>query len=290
MSRVELALETGISVGESPVWDDENGALYFTDIAGATMNRFLPHSGEHKQWKLTERLCCFALREKGGFIAGMSSGFAFLDLDKNNVDYIKKIEENQPENRLNDGRCDRQGRFWAGTMHEPRSRYDGVLYRLNTDLSCTAMADKVMVSNGLAFSPDGKIMYWSDSRNRKIFSFDFNTENGEISNRRVFFETSEEQGRPDGATIDAEGYYWSACFMGGRILRISPEGILEREIFVPVKNVTMVCFGGENLDTLFITTGNEGLSSVELEETPLAGSLFKTKPGFKGLLEPKFKG
>ena len=105
-----------------------------------------------------------------------------------------------------------------------------------------------------------------------------------------FFETSEEQGRPDGATIDAEGYYWSACFMGGRILRISPEGILEREIFVPVKNVTMVCFGGENLDTLFITTGNEGLSSLELEETPLAGSLFKTKPGFKGLLEPKFKG
>ena len=133
-------------------------------------------------------------------------------------------------------------------------------------------------------------MYWSDSRNRKIFSFDFNTDNGEISNRRLFFETTKEQGRPDGATIDAEGYYWSACFMGGRILRISPEGILDREILVPVKNVTMICFGGEDLDTLYITTGNEGLSALELKETPLAGALFKTKPGIKGLLEPKFKG
>ena len=290
MSSIELALEAGISVGECPVWVPEEGALYFTDIAGTTMNCFFPRSGEHKQWEMPEKLCCFALREQGGFVAAMSSGFAFLDLDTGTVDFIKKIEENQPENRLNDGRCDRQGRFWAGTMHEPRTRYEGVLYRLNPDLSCTAMAGEVMVSNGLAFSPDGKIMYWSDSRNRKIFAFDFNTETGNISNRRLFFETTQKQGRPDGATVDAEGYYWSACFMGGRVLRIAPDGILDREILLPIKNITMICFGGEDMDILYITTGNEGLSEAELKETPLAGALFKTKPGVKGLLEPKFKG
>ena len=290
MSVIDLALKTNISVGENPVWVPEERALYFTDIAGKTMNCFYTKSGLHKQWEMPEKLCSFALREQGGFVAAMSSGFAFLDLDSGSVNYIKKIEENQPNNRMNDGCCDRQGRFWAGTMHEPRTRYDGILYRLNPDLSCTAMAGEVMVSNGLAFSPNGKIMYWSDSRNRKIFSFDFNTETGEISNRRLFYETTIEQGRPDGATVDSEGFYWSACFMGSRILRISPDGKLDREIHLPIKNITMICFGGDNLDILYITTGNEGLSEYELKKTPLAGSIFKTKPGIKGLLETKFKG
>lgn len=287
---VDLALDAGIGVGECPVWSPDEQAIYFTDIAGATMNRFHPGSGDHTQWEMPEKLCCFAFREQGGFVAAMSSGFAFLDLDTGSVEYINKIEADQPDNRLNDGRCDRQGRFWAGTMHEPRTRFDGVLYRLGTDLTSTAMAGDVMVSNGLAFSPDSKIMYWSDSRNSKIFAFDFDADTGDISNRRLFFETTLEQGRPDGATIDAEGYYWSACFMGGRVLRIAPDGSLDREILMPVKNITMVCFGGDDLDTLYITTGNEGLSEAELKDTPLAGALFVTHPGVAGLLDPKFKG
>jgi len=287
---VELALNAGIGVGECPVWVPEEKALYFTDIAGTTINAFYPDSALHRQWQMPEKLCCFALREQGGFVAAMSSGFAFLDIEKGIVDYISKVEEERPDNRLNDGRCDRQGRFWAGTMHEPRTRFDGVLYRLDTDLNCKVMAGDVMVSNGLAFSPDSKTMYWSDSRNSKIFAFAFDAVTGDISNRRLFFETTPEQGRPDGATVDAEGYYWSACFLGSRVLRIAPDGSLDREILMPVKNITMVCFGGEDLDTLYITTGNEGLSEEELWESPLAGSIFVTKPGVKGLLDPKFKG
>lgn len=294
MSQVELALDAGISVGECPTWVPEEGALYFTDIAGTSMNRFVPATGAHTKWEMPEKLCCFALREQGGFVAAMSSGFAFLDLEKDlndgRVTYINQIEEDQPDNRLNDGRCDRQGRFWAGTMHEPRTKFDGVLYRLDPDQSCHAMAGDVMVSNGLAFSPDSKIMYWSDSRNSKIFAFDFDPETGNISNRRLFYETSDQQGRPDGATVDAEGYYWSACFLGSRVLRIAPDGTLDREIEMPVQNITMVCFGGDDLDTLYITTGNEGLSEQELRESPLAGALFVTKPGVKGLVDPKFKG
>ena len=290
MSTVKLALNAGISVGECPVWVPEEQAMYFTDIAGTTMNRFHPSSSEHKQWEMPEKLCCFALREQGGFVAAMSNGFAFLDLEAGSFDYISKIEEDQPENRLNDGRCDRQGRFWAGTMHEPRTKYNGVLYRLGTDLTCKAMAGNVMVSNGLAFSPDGSIMYWSDSRNSKVFAFDFDAETGNISNRRLFFETTLEQGRPDGATVDSEGYYWSACFMGSRVLRIAPDGTLDREILMPVENITMICFGGADLDTLYITTGKEGLSEEALKKTPSAGSIFVTKPGVKGLLDTKFKG
>jgi len=287
---VELALDAGISVGECPVWDPDEKAIYFTDINGTTMNRFHPASGAHKQWQMPEKLCCFAFREQGGLVAAMSSGFAFLDLDAGSVDYINKIEADRPDTRLNDGRCDRQGRFWAGSMHEPRTALDGVLYRLTGDQACTAMAGEVTVSNGLAFSPDGKTMYWSDSFNSKIFAFDFDTDSGDISNRRVFFETTLEQGRPDGATVDAEGFYWSACYLGGRVLRIAPDGTLDREIRMPVKNITMVCFGGEDLDTLYVTTGNEGLSPAELKETPLAGALFFTDPGVRGLLDPKFKG
>lgn len=287
---VELALNAGISVGESPIWVPEEKALYFTDIAGTTMNRFTPASGQHTQWQMPEKLCCFAQRESGGFIAAMSSGFAFLDLNSGAVDYIVKMETEQPDNRLNDGRCDRQGRFWAGSMHEPRTKFDGALYRLETDQSCSKMAGDVMVSNGLAFSPDSKIMYWSDSRNSKIFAFDFDAETGTPSNRRMFYETTIEQGRPDGATIDAEGYYWSACFMGGRVLRVAPDGTLDREILMPVRNITMVCFGGDDLDTLYITTGNEGLTAAELAASPLAGSLFVINPGVKGLLDPKYKG
>ncbi len=287
---VELALDTGISVGESPIWVPEEQALYFTDIAGTTMNAFFPDTGTHKQWQMPEKLCCFAQREGGGFIAAMSSGFAFLDLKTGAVDYIAKIEADRDDTRLNDGRCDRQGRFWAGSMHEPRTLFDGTLYRLNTDLTHQVMAGDVMVSNGLAFSPDGKIMYWSDSRNRKIFAFDFEPETGQITNRRVFFETTLAQGRPDGATVDADGYYWSACYLGSRVLRIAPDGTLDRDIPMPVKNITMVCFGGPDLDTLYVTTGNEGLTAQELKASPLAGALFVTKPGVKGLLEPKFKG
>ncbi len=290
MSRVEVALDVGITCGESPVWVADERVIYFTDIPGKTINRFVPGTGEHRNWKMPEEVCSFALRAKGGLIAAMRSGFAFVDLDKGTVNYLAWPEPDKPDNRLNDGRCDRQGRFWAGSMHEPRTAYDGVLYRLDTDQSCTAMAGEVMVANGLAWSPDSKIMYWSDSRNSKVFAFDFDAATGTLKNRRLFFQTTEEQGRPDGATVDAEGFYWSACYMGGRVLRIAPDGTLDREIIMPVRDITMVCFGGDDLSTLYITTSKEALSATERRDTPLAGAVFVTDPGVRGLAEPVYQG
>jgi L-arabinonolactonase len=290
MSKPEVALDGAITCGECPVWVPEEKALYFTDIPGRTMNWFAPETGEHKSWEMPEELCSFALREQGGFVAAMRSGFALLTLESGTVDYIARPETDKPNNRLNDGRCDRQGRFWAGSMHEPRNQFDGVLYRLGTDKSCTAVADNVMVSNGLAWSPDSTTMYWSDSRNSTVSAFDFDPQTGNATNRRVFFETSQEQGRPDGATVDSEGFYWSACYMGGRVLRIAPDGTLDREIAMPVRDITMVCFGGDDLDTLYITTSCEALSPAQKVESPLSGAVFVADPGVTGLPEPKYKG
>ena len=290
MSQITPVIQEGITCGESPVWIAAEGMLYFTDIPGNKMHRYHPASKQHDTWGMPEELCCFAPRIQGGFVAGLRSGFALLDLENNSVDYVARPEINKPDNRLNDGRCDRQGRFWAGSMNEPRTDFAGVLYRLDTDFTCTPMAGDVIVSNGLAWSPDSTTLYWSDSRNRKIFAFDFNADDGSVSNRRLFFETTEDQGRPDGATVDAEGFYWSACYMGGRVLRIAPDGTLDREILLPVRDITMVCFGGDNLDVLYITTSCEALSQQERAASPLAGAVFTTIPGVQGLPEPCFAG
>jgi len=288
--RIVPVLDAGIVCGESPVWIPREGALYLTDIPGCRMHRIVPATGEHSSWEMPEPLCAFAPRAAGGFVAAMKTGFALLDLDAGTVDFLARPEIDKPDNRLNDGRCDRQGRFWAGSMHLPRTGFDGTLYRLGTDRSCTAMAGDVIVSNGLAFSPDSLTMYWSDSRSSRVFAFDFDPATGDIANRRVFFETSERQGRPDGAAVDAEGFYWSACYLGSRILRIAPDGTLDREIGMPVRDITMVAFGGADLSTLYVTTSCEALTPAERAEAPLAGALFALEAGVAGLPEPEYCG
>lgn len=290
MSAVEPILQADIVCGECPVWVPEEAALYFTDIPAKTINRFHPDSGALKSWPMPEEVGCFALRESGGIVAGLRSGFAFIDIDDGRVEYIADPEADKPENRFNDGRCDRQGRFWAGTMHEPRTRREGTLYRFDADRTWHAIARDVLVANGLAWSPDSTTMYWSDSRRHTIFAFDFDPESGSATNRRIFIQLTEEQGRPDGAAVDAEGFYWSACFRGGRVLRIAPDGRIDREIAVPVRDVTMIAFGGPDLDRLYITTSREMLSDAERASSPLAGAIFVADPGVTGLIEPRFGG
>ncbi|MCP4305252.1 MAG: SMP-30/gluconolactonase/LRE family protein, partial [bacterium] len=224
MTAPEPVLDAGIICGECPIWVPDENALYLTDIPGKALHRWQPETGEHRSWPMPEEVGCFALREGGGLVGALRNGFAMIDLDAGTVDFITDPESDRPENRFNDGRADRQGRFWAGTMHEPRTVRDGQLYRLDTDLTCTAMAGDVLVANGLAWSPDSRVMYWSDSRRSKVFAFDFDPATGDITNRRLFIELTEEQGRPDGATVDAEGFYWSACYLGSRVLRIAPNG------------------------------------------------------------------
>lgn len=290
MTTVELVLEAGIECGESPIWMPEESAIYFTDIPAKAVLRLVPETGALSRWAMPEEVGCLAPRERGGLVAALRSGFAFIDLPAGSVDYIVDPEADRPQNRFNDGRCDRSGRFWAGTVQEPRTAPDGGLYRLDPDLSCRRIAGDVFVANGLAWSPDSRTMYWADTRRSTIYAFDFDAETGTAVNRRVFLELPEEFGRPDGATIDVDGFYWAACFRGHCILRIAPDGRIDRKIDTPIRDNTMVAFGGPDLDLLYITTSREVLSSQERAASPLAGGIFVMDPGVKGLPEARFRG
>ena len=173
---VTCVLDARALCAESPVWVPEEAALYWTDIPGKTLNRFDPSSGDNKVWPMPEEVGCFALREGGGLIAAMRSGFAFIDLETGEIEFIADPEADKLENRFNDGRCDRMGRFWAGTMHEPRTRRDGALYALDPDRSWRRIAGDVLVANGLAWSPDSRTMYWSESRRPTVYAFDFDAD------------------------------------------------------------------------------------------------------------------
>jgi sugar lactone lactonase YvrE len=283
-------LDAKAETGESPVWVPEEQALYWTDIPAKTLNRFDPKTGKNQVWPMPEEVGSFALRGGGGLVAALRSGFAFIDLDGGRIERLADPEADQPKNRFNDGRCDRQGRFWAGTMNEPRDARSGALWRLDPDLSHHRMADDVMVANGLAFSPDDRLMYWSDSRALTIWVFDFDAVSGAIANRRVFARLEPHQGGPDGATVDAEGCYWSACYRGWRLTRFRPDGTVDRKIRLPVSRITMCAFGGPDLSTLYVTTARSGLSEADLEREPLAGGIFAIELDVQGLPEPHFKG
>ncbi len=290
MSTVTCVLDAKAECAECPVWVAEEQALYWTDIPGRTLNRFDPASGGNRVWPMPEEVGSFALREVGGVVAALRSGFAFIDLETGAVTHIADPETDRPDNRFNDGRCDRAGRFWAGTMHEPRTARDGALYCLEPDCSWRRVADDVLVANGLAWSPDDRRMYWSDSRNQIVYVFDYDIATGGASNRRELVRLTDAQGRPDGAAVDAEGFYWSACFMGGKVIRFAPDGRVDREVPMPVRDITMCAFGGPTLTTLYVTTSREALTAEERRQQPQAGGIFAVDAGVPGLPEPRFKG
>jgi sugar lactone lactonase YvrE len=283
-------LRAEAACGESPVWAADEQALYWTDIPNRRIHRFEPASGATRAWSMPSEVGCLALRERGGLVVAMRGGFAFVDLGSGRVEPITDPEAGKEDNRFNDGRCDPQGRFWAGTMHEPRTRNDGALYRLDADLSCRRMAGGVMVSNGLAWSPDGRTMYHADSRGRVVWAWDFEPVTGEIANRRVFARTGADEGRPDGAAVDADGGYWSARYAGGRVVRHRPDGSIDRVIRLPVSKPTMCAFGGPGLDQLYVTSARERMTPEQLAREPLAGGIFRVDLDVRGLPEPRFRG
>lgn len=294
MTDVTCVLDIHAGVGECPVWCPEEAKLYWIDIPAQTLNRFDPATGSNEICRLPEPIGSFALRERSGIVAALRSGFYFVDFVTGDLMPICDPEADKPENRFNDGRCDPAGRFWAGTMRDPQDpeQRTGSLYCLDTDLSCRCMVTDVGVSNGLAFSPDGTTMYFADTnRNvQTIWAFDFDPGTSAISNRRVFATTHDLPGRPDGACVDAEGFYWSANVDGWQLVRFAPDGRIDRTLAVPAQKPSMCAFGGENLDILYITTIGSGTSSPLEPGQPQAGGLFACKPGVRGLPEPKFRG
>jgi L-arabinonolactonase len=205
-------------------------------------------------------------------------------------EFFFEPEAERPENRFNDGRCDRRGRFLASSMHEPRTVPQGALWQLDPAKGVRLLTDQALVGNGLAFSPGDRFMYWSDSRRHRVFRFDYDIDTGSAWNQRLWLESDDSQGRPDGAAMDTDGCYWSARFAGSRVIRFTPDGRIDREIRLPVSQVTMCAFGGADRRTLYITIAREGLDEAALAEQPLAGGIFAVDPGCQGLPEPRYNG
>ncbi len=294
-TKAELVVDARCGTGESPVWSVAEEALYWVDIPGRALHRW--SATGRTQWLTAEMPACIAPRTDapGQWIAGMESGlFSIAPQDTGRVEATRlaEVAHAMPGMRFNDGRCDRQGRFWAGTMlmDMAAGARVGRLYRFGQGAHAPSVQqDGFIVPNGLAFSPDGRTMYLSDSHPdvQTIWAFDYDTETGTPSNRRVFVDMKPLPGRPDGAAVDADGCYWICGNDAGLVHRFTPEGRLDRSLEVPVNKPAMCAFGGAALDTLFVTSIRPG---GDLSGQPLAGGLFALRPGVQGLPEPGFGG
>ena len=288
---VQVAVASPSLLGESPLWHPVEQVLYHCDIPGHTLNRFDPASSAHAHWRFDTDVACCAPMLDGALLLAMRDGLWRFDPATGQRSALAEPPYDMATERFNDGKCDPQGRFWVGTIYEPRDPPNAALYRFS-DGVLTRQADRITVSNGLAWSPDGRTMYWSDTQAHSVYAFDFDPASGGLSQRRVFANFAAKQpgesldaygGRPDGAAVDVEGCYWVAMFEGQRLLRLSPDGALLREVRLPVRCPTMPCFGGADLKTLYITTARENRPVAELAAQPLAGCVLSLRVDVPGL-------
>lgn len=295
-SPAELVLDARCGTGESPLWSPAEQALYWVDIPAGRLHRWDAASGQSRHWQAPEMLACVARTADGlGFIAGMETGLfrldAQADTDALSATPIAAVQHARRGMRFNDGRCDRQGRFWAGTMVMDMSANLplGQLYRYEPARGLQAVLRGLTVPNGLGFSPDGHTMYLSDSHPsvQAIWAFDYDTDTGTPHNRRLFVDMREHPGRPDGAAVDADGCYWICGNDAGLVHRFTPQGRLDRSLAVPVKKPAMCAFGGPGLDTLYVTSIRP--EGIDLSDQPLAGGVFALRPGVSGLPEPHYQ-
>lgn len=292
--QAQLVLDARNATGESPVWDPREQALYWVDIPARRLHRWSAQNNSTRSWEAPEMIACIARDGDGGWIAGMQSGlFRVIPEDDGTLATtpLISVDHPRPDMRFNDGRCDRQGRFWAGTMFMDMAANAvvGSMYRYSAGDSAplTPQLEGFIVPNGLGFSPDGTTMYLSDSHPdvQKIWAFDYDTDSGTPHNRRLFVDMKQFPGRPDGGAVDADGCYWICGNDAGLIHRFTPAGKLDRSLAVPVKKPAMCAFGGADLDTLYVTSIRPG---GDISDQPLAGGVFALQPGVKGLEEPSF--
>lgn len=287
---VELAVDCRNILGESVAWDHDAKRVYWLDIKSRELWTLDPASGRTSTHKAAERIACFALRQRGGLLAGFASGFAFYDPDSGQRQDIVKFEPDLANTRLNDGKTDRQGRFIAGGFDEVEGKPISSVVRLDLDGRMTTLFGGVACANGTCFSPDGKTMYFADTPSATMWSFEYDIARGTVGERRVVASFKGQPGAPDGSCVDAEGFIWNAQWNGRRVVRFAPDGRLDRVIEMPVLNPTCVAFGGAELDTLYITTARYQMTAEQLAADPQSGALFAFKPGIKGLPDAKFAG
>ncbi len=279
-------------LGECPLWHAGEQTLYWVDIPGKAVHSLHPGSGKHRHWPMATEPGAIALIDGGGILVALRTGLVVLNTDSSALHPIGDAPYDTAKIRFNDGRCDAAGRFWVGTIYEPRDRQGATLYSL-TQGTLQDHEQPATVSNGIAFSPDNRTIYRSDTTSHTIFAYDFDLAAGKLGEHRVLREFSQDKtsnygGRPDGAAVDGEGAYWCAMFEGGRLLRLSPEGDILRDIALPVRCPTMLAFGGPDLRTLYITTARNNRPEAEVAQYPLSGCVLTLEVDVAGLPEHQY--
>lgn len=295
MSRITIERASNVTarLGEGPVWDTQDQALWWVDITGGVVHCHDPF-GTDASWQLDEDVGCLARREAGGLVLATRTGFHFFDPDTGSTTAITDPEAELIQSRFNDGTTDPRGRFWAGTMKDRGEREPvSSFWRLDPDLQVSQGHTGVSTTNGLAFSPDGTIMYFADTATsvQTIWQADYDLETGEHGAPQPFFTTTVLPGRPDGGTVDAEGCYWMAGVGGWQVVRITPAGKVDQIIEVPVERPSKPMFGGSDLRTLYVTSISEGVTPGTEDDQPLAGALLAIE-GHRthGLPQARFAG
>lgn len=289
MTTMQCVLDAQAKLAECPRWDEHTQTLYFVDIDAFKLHAYHIESQTLDTRTFDEEIGCFSLSENGGFIAAFRTGvYTFADFNAPLQPYWLATYD-QKSTRFNDGRCDAKGRFLAGTMYSPKDAFKGALHQFSQGQE-KLIDQAAWTSNGLAFSPDNKTMYYSDTPNHVVYQFDYDLASGIASNKRIFIEFPRGNGRPDGAAVDMDGNYWSALYQGQRVVKISPAGIILEEYPVPATYPTMVAFGGPDMSTLFVTTCRSAQTEEELNKFPQAGGIFAITVNTKGLYERKFAG
>ena len=287
MNEVELVLAAENELGEGPLWNNAEQALYWVDIEAGNYQRYEPSTGHHQVINIGIKVGALAFRQSGGLVLATEKGLMFFDPPINELAPIRDPEASKANTRFNDGAVDRAGRFWAGTLGDP---YNNNLYRMDTDWSIHRMETGLDISNGIGWSVDDRVMYLIDSTPKVIFAYDFDLVSGTVSNRRVFVDRSGKIGVPDGLIVDAEDFIWTAIWGGSCLERYDPQGQLVKVIPLPVTFPTSMAFGGSTLEDLYITSALVEIPLVERKPEAWDGGLLRIPNAGKGLPESLFTG
>ena len=287
---VELVLDAGADLGEAPTWDTDAHLLIWVDIPKGLVHRFDPRTERDEVFEVGQPVGAAVPTSSGRVALAANSGFVLLDPATGGLEPVAEVEADVPETMMNDGKCDPTGRFWAGTKDVEGRLPLGSLYRLDADHRLTRVLKDVTISNGLGWSPDQRTMYYIDSTTYRIDAFDYDVTSGAVSKRRPHIEIPRSWGLPDGMTVDEEGFLWIAFWGGSAVRRLAPDGRVDAIVWFPVTQVTSCAFGGPDLLDLFVTSARSGLTDAALSEQPLAGDLFRVRPGVRGLPSPPFAG
>lgn len=291
MTSLRCVSRAATDCGEGPVWCPVKKVLYWVDITGARLHCYDPARNADTAWDMPEEIGSVVIRRNGKLLVALERKFAFFDPATGAIEMLFDPQPDDRETRLNDSKCDRLGRLWHANYHLPIPRQPhGALFRIDPDLSCHTMDTGFRCGNGPDWSPDDRTMYVGDSIEQVIYAYDFDLGSGTIANRRVFARIDPSIGRPDGVKVDAEGFVWTGHADGWRLTRFAPDGRVDRQVMLPTRMVTNCAFGGDNLDTLYITTARWSMSAEDIAKQPLAGGLFMLGPGVRGQANIPFAG